>query len=293
MSIATEGSSAPGRPGEIESIDNRFLIHPASRALASALAATPVTPNQVSVLSVVASAGAAWCYLELAWPLNALAGIALQILWHILDGADGDLARRTGRASPIGELVDGVCDHLSMVLVYVALALLAQRTLGGWAWVLASTAGASHFLQANAYETGRKAYRHFVYGAPWMRQTGAGEGAAGAALGRFYLAVSAWMSPGEDMAGRAMQGADAKARELYRDTFAPLVKASGILSSNMRTLAAFAAVLVKWPAGFFVFELTVLNLALIVFGVARVRANAQLAAALAPTVTVQAAAEPN
>jgi phosphatidylglycerophosphate synthase len=307
MSIASDGapqgvpdgSAAPGRPAEIESASNRVVIHPLSRALASALARTPVTPNQVSVASVGVSGAAAWCYLTLAWPWNAIAGFALQILWHVLDGADGDLARRTGRASPVGELVDGVCDHLSQVLVYVALALMAQRSIGSWAWAwaLAVAAGAAHFIQANAYETGRKAYRHFVYGAAWMRQTGAGNSGAGAALARFYLAVSSWMSPGEEDAERAMQGADGHARVLYRDRFAPLVKASGLLSSNARTLAAFAAVLVKWPAGFFVFELTVLNLALAVFTVWRARANAQLVQALMAPEAVrpeaQAAAEPN
>ena len=297
MSIApdarAEDSPAPGRPAEIESAGNRLIIHPVSRALATALALTPVTPNQVSVSSVAVSGTGALIYLTVAWPWNALAGLACQYLWHVLDGADGDLARRTGRASAVGELVDGVCDHLSQVLVYVALALMAQRTSGGWAWVLASAAGAAHFVQANAYETGRKAYRHFVYGAAWMRQTGAGDGRVGAALAKIYLAVSGWMSPGEDRAERAMQGADGRARQRYREIFAPLVKASGLLNSNTRTLAAFVAVLMKWPAGFFVFELTVLNLALAVFALWRSRANVRLATDLAMERPVQAAAEPN
>ncbi|HEY1414973.1 MAG TPA: CDP-alcohol phosphatidyltransferase family protein [Caulobacteraceae bacterium] len=289
----SEGSAAPGRPAEIESISNRLIIHPASRALATVLTRTPVTPNQVSVSSVVASGAAAWIYLTVAWPWNAILGLAFQALWHVLDGADGDLARRTGRASPVGELVDGICDHLSQVLIYVALALMAERTIGGWAWVLAWSAGAAHFVQANAYETGRKAYRHFVYGAAWMRQTGAGEGHAGAVLAKIYLTVSHWMSPGEDQAERAMLAADARARQLYRETFAPVVKASGLLNSNTRTLAAFLAVLVRWPAGFFIFELTVLNLALAVFAIWRWRANARLAADLSAPAAAQAAAEPN
>jgi len=189
----------------------------------------------------------------------------------VLDGADGDLARRTGRASPIGELVDGVCDHVSQAILYVAFAIMAQRTLGGWAWALALGAGLSHFVQANAYESGRKTYRRWVYGAPWMRQA-----SAGGPLAALYLAVSRVTSPGEAAVEAAFGEPDVAARARYRTLFAPLVKASGLLGGNLRTLAAFLAVLAERPAWFFVFELTVLNLVLAWAVVARARRNARL-----------------
>jgi phosphatidylglycerophosphate synthase len=281
MSIASE-TPAPGRPREIEAASNLYLVHPLSRALATVLARTPVTPNQVSITSVVASGAAAAAYAGLAWPWNAFVGLGCQFVWHVLDGADGELARRTGRASPLGELIDGVCDHASQVLVYVALALMAQRTVGAWAWVAAVAAGASHFLQANAYETGRKAYRHFVYGAAWMRQTGAGAVGLGAALGGLYMATSALLSPGETVVEAAMARAPAEAGRLaYRDAFAPLVKASGVLGSNARTLATFLAVLAGRPLWFFLWELTALNLALAVLTLWRSRTSGRLARELA------------
>jgi phosphatidylglycerophosphate synthase len=272
---------APGRPQEIEAASNIYLVHPVSRALAGALAATPVTPNRVSVASVVASGAAAATYALLTWPWNAFVGLGFQYLWHVLDGADGDLARRTGRASPIGELVDGVCDHLSQGLIYVAFAIMAQRTIGPSAWAIGVAAAASHFLQANAYETGRKAYRHFIYNAPWMRQTGVGASGPGAILARFYLGVSDLLSPGEAATERAMDAAPGEtARETYRAAFAPIVKASGVLASNARTLAAFLAVLACRPLWFFLFELTALNAALVVLALWRGRANARLVARL-------------
>lgn len=290
MSIsAAEGGAdapAPGRPREIEAPSNLYLVHPASRALVDRLVNTSVTPNQVSVAGVLASGAAALCYVSLAWPLCAFAGLAFQFVWHVLDGADGDLARRTDRASPLGELVDGVCDHLSQALIYIAFALAAQRSLGGWAWVVGAAAAASHFLQANAYETGRKAYRRSVYGAPWMRQTGAGVRGIGAALSGLYLTVSNLLSPGESGAEQAMDQALARAggqsaRSIYRRLFAPLVKVSGVMDSNTRTLAAFLAILAGRPLWFFLFELTALNLALILMAVWRGGANRQLERRLA------------
>lgn len=290
MSIAVpetpvEGA-APGRPREIEAPSNRYLVHPASRRLTDLLERTAVTPNQVSIASVFVSGAAAACYVALAWPWGAFAGLAFQFAWHVLDGADGELARRTGRASPAGELMDGVCDHLSQALIYVAFAFAAQRAFGGWVWGVAVAAGASHFVQANAYETGRKAYRRFVYGAPWMRQTGAGAAGPGKALSDLYLAVSDLSSPGERRMEQAMEGAIAaghgdEVRRLYRERFAPLVKASGLMDSNTRTVAAFLAVLAAQPLWWFVFELTALNAALVGLAAARWRANRDLSRRLA------------
>jgi phosphatidylglycerophosphate synthase len=298
MSIPVSARAAPGRPREIEGVSNLLLIHPASRALVDVLVRTPVTPNLVSMMSVVAAGGAALAYVAAAWPLNALLGLAGQVVWHILDGADGDLARRTGRASPLGELIDGVCDHVSQALIYVAFAVVLAGSLGAWAWAVAAAAAASHFLQANAYESGRKTYRRWVYDAPWMRQTGSGTSGVGAALGRFYLAISAALSPGESaieavMTSRIAAGerSAGEARRLYRQAFAPLVKASGIMGANVRTTAAFLSILAGSPLWFFLFELTSLNLALVVLALMRRRTNLALAARLTPTN--YAAAAPN
>jgi phosphatidylglycerophosphate synthase len=295
MSIAA-GGAAPGRPREIEAPSNLWLIHPASRALVDLLERTAVTPNQVSLASVAAAGGAALAYGLVPWPWGAFAGLAGQLAWHVLDGADGDLARRTGRASPLGELVDGVCDHVSQGLIYLAFAVILQRGLGGWAWGLGLAAAASHFLQANAYESGRKTYRRWVYGAPWMRQTGAGAGGLAGALGGAYLAISRTLDPGEDRLEGAMQGplaagpeSAARARALYGEAFAPLVKASGVMGSNVRTFAAFASILAGSPLWFFLFELTALNLALAVVAAFRGRLNRSLAARL----EAQAATAPN
>jgi phosphatidylglycerophosphate synthase len=284
---------APGRPPEIEEPTNRLLVHPLSRALASALEATPVTPNQVSLASVIFAAAAGACYLTLATPWAALAGLVCQFVWHVLDGADGDLARRTGRASPIGELVDGVCDHLSQTIVYLALGVVLARQIGPWAWALASAAALSHFVQANAYETGRKTYRHWVYGAGWLRNTVgsvAQRGFIQGELSRFYLSLSDMTNPGEKGAESAMSAALAyspasasAARGLYGKLFAPLVRSSFWLSGNTRTVAVFVSMMAGSPVWFFLFETTVLNLALGRVMVLRQRRNMLLMHSLGAT----------
>jgi len=286
---------APGRPAEIEEPTNLYLVHPVSRALVTLLIRTPVTPNQVSVASVAMAGAAALCYAQLAWPLNAFAGLAFQFAWHVLDGADGDLARRTGRASTVGELVDGICDHASQGLIYLAFAIILSRAhwpvaLGSWAWAVAAAGALSHFIQANAFETGRKGYRRWVYGATWIRQdlTGAREaGPVQRLLGEVYLRLSRVTDPGggdleAKMSARTAAGAQQAqaARRLYRETYAPLVARSAALSGNSRTVAAFLCLLAGSPLWYFAFEVTALNAVLAALILARARRNARLATAL-------------
>src|SRR5207248_612760 len=126
--------------------------------------------------------------------VSVVGGFACQLAWHVLDGADGELARRTGKSSPSGEVVDGVCDYLSQASVYSALALMLSHTLGGWAWALAATSGAARAVQANSYESRRRIYQYWGYGGRWIRQTvSGGDGAPKGWLGFFaraYLSIS-------------------------------------------------------------------------------------------------------
>lgn len=280
-------TGSPGRPGEIEGFTNTLLIHPLARKLVDILARTPITPNQVSVASVFFAAAGAASFARLPWPISAFAGLILLMAWHVLDGADGDLARRTGRASPIGELVDGVCDHASQATVYVALGYMLTPTLGLWPAVgLALAAAASHFVQANGYETGRKTYRRWVYGAAWMRQTqGGGGNIFQTLLGGLYIGLSNLMAPGEAALEAALEPkiaaggqVAADTRAAYRQAHVFIVKRSALLSSNSRTIAAFLAVLAKHPAWFFIYEITVLNVVLAVVLALRASRNRALVA---------------
>jgi phosphatidylglycerophosphate synthase len=284
---------APGRPPEIEEWTNLRLVHPLSRRLVEALIPTGVSPNAVSMMGVVMAAVAGVAYFALPWPFAALVGFAFHLAWHVFDGADGQLARRTGRASPNGELVDGICDHLGQLCIYVAFAALLAPALGGWAFALALAAGLSRAVQANAYETLRRNYRRWVYGAGWIRQTlGATEAGADGpwkrgmvALGRAYLAVSSRISADDSGVEAAMTartaGADAAAaRALYQERMQPLVKRASALSANYRTLAALLSMLAGSPLWYLLWEIVGLNLVLAAVVAAEARANRRLAAAL-------------
>ncbi len=167
---STGGRARQRRVFELELWTNRTLVHPLSWLIARLLAPTGVTPNQVSAMGAASAAVAAACYAFLPWPYAALVGVVFHFGWHVFDGADGDLARLTGRSSPSGEVVDGVCDYLSHLFVYVALAWVLSSALGGWAWAMATATGVAHAVQANHYESARRTYQGWVYWTPWLRQ---------------------------------------------------------------------------------------------------------------------------
>ena len=119
MTGSADGRDAkrPKRPREMQDSLNFYLYHPLAWKLAKLLSRTPLTPNMVSVIGglLVVLAGVVYFNMDSTggtrahgWPWGALLGLVLHMSWHVVDGADGDLARLTGKSSPIGEMVDGV-----------------------------------------------------------------------------------------------------------------------------------------------------------------------------------------
>ena len=160
----------PARAREMQDALNHYIYHPLAWQLARALAPTPLTPNMVSVFGGLLVVAAGAVYFTTSGPLWAILGMALHLSWHVVDGADGDLARITGKTSPLGELIDGICDYVSHIVLYVLLAFVLTRAIGpGWAWFWTLSAGASHIVQANHVEVQRRFYQYWTYGVPWLQ----------------------------------------------------------------------------------------------------------------------------
>ena len=274
---AAAPSTATSRPPEVEEPLNRWIVHPLSRGLVQLLIPTGISPNAVSVLGVVMMATAAACYANLPWPWSALVGVTFQAAWHVFDGADGELARRTGRASPDGEIVDGICDHLSHLILYVVMGAILAERIGAWSWPIAAVAGASRAFHANAYETVRRNYRRWVYDVRWIRQN-VGQAAPPTTSGtwrnlaiplaRLYLKTSQVMSADDSAVEAVMLRLLATdkapaARALYRASQEPMVNRASWLSTNYETLAAALSILAGSPLWFLLNEITLLNIVMV------------------------------
>jgi phosphatidylglycerophosphate synthase len=157
---------AIGKPREIEGVLDIYLIRPPGALLTRWLARTPITPNTVSWLSVVAAFGAAVAYYHPTLS-GAAAGSLLLLVSSWLDSADGQLARATGRTSELGETLDGLCDSLSFGMIYVAAALSLTVHAGVspfLAFGIGIVAGFSHSFQSAMVDSERQLFLYFTRG---------------------------------------------------------------------------------------------------------------------------------
>jgi hypothetical protein len=267
------------RPAELEDGLNRFIYHPLSHRIALLLRHTPVTPNMVSVSSFVSIAAAAAAYTLLPFAESVAVGLGCHIMWHILDGADGDLARLTGRTSPLGEVIDGLCDYGGHVILYTALAFYA----GGWCWVVTPLAAASRILQANHIESVRRTYLWRAYGVPWIGQE-AGEIRRSGFLSTLtgaYVALGGVLNPRSDKADQRIAASGEAGQALARRIGRRALVWQEWLGPNRRTLILGLSMAVGTPLWFFLLEATLFNLILIASVRRQRRVNADLAEALA------------
>jgi hypothetical protein len=277
---AANGSMQRARPRELEDWLNLYLYHPLARRLAQALRPTGITPNMVSVAGMLLVWAASAAYVGLAWPAGAALGFILHLLWHVVDGADGHLARLRGSASATGELIDGLCDYGGHAVLYFALAAMLDGQIGGWAWPLATAAAASHAVQTNHAETQRRTYLWWGYGVPWLNQAQAsGDKVFGGMdwvsrtfgwMARDYLRVAAAMSPNAARVDAQIDEAAgdekrlALARRLARRAGRRSVLLQKSVGPNPRTLILGASMAFGSPLYFFLAELLLLNLLMIV-----------------------------
>ena len=97
-------------------------IHYVARGVARPLAKTSVTPNQVTTIRLATGLAAAGMLAigREPWP-DVAAGVF--VLAMVLDRADGELARMTGRTSSFGHAYDLIADALCNALIFVGLGI--------------------------------------------------------------------------------------------------------------------------------------------------------------------------
>ena len=96
-----------------DGIVSRYLNRRFSRPIARLVAKTPVTPNQVSVVSFLIALASMGLFLG---GYNLWAGLAAQFS-SIVDGVDGDVARLKDMATRFGGFFDAVLDRYSDVAI--------------------------------------------------------------------------------------------------------------------------------------------------------------------------------
>lgn len=260
------------RTYEIEDPTNLYFVHPLSARLVPFFAKLGIKPNTVSLTGMGCGILAGFAYHAYSASWGAFLGFVLMLGWHVMDGADGQLARLTKSYSELGKVLDGVCDYVTFTAVYVGLALAMSDRSGNWVWWVVALAGVAHAVQAAVYEMQRQDYNFIGLGRQSAALPKAGEKPKGLAgyLHHIYAQVQVWGAGGAEAFRLAffqrLEAHPNQADELraaYREKFAPLVRRWGILGSNYRTLGIFVAALIKLPILYFFFELFGFSLVLV------------------------------
>lgn len=285
------------RTAEIEDPSNRWLIHPLSHLLARGFARLGWHPNAVSLLGVPCGLAAAAGFYHYGDPVWVTGGFLALGAWHVLDGADGQLARLTGKSSELGKVIDGVADYLVNIAVYLALAwaLVPELGVAAWGWALA--AGLCHAFQGSLYEYYRYEYDYWGRAQAGRQVPEAGALRARVAATRgltrllhafhygYVWAQQAAAGSRRTLHQRLAQhlgaaGESERWRSRYRELNRPLVRRWAWLNANKRTLAVYLACLAGMPLYYFLWEVLVLNGVLVLCAWAQRRGDRRLLAEL-------------
>lgn len=115
---------------------NRFVARPLAAVVLVPLEHTRVTPNQVTLGTlVVFLASVLTIALVPTWG-GLLAGVGVLEFAYVLDCVDGQLARLRGTSTPIGAHLDFLMDELKAFLLVAAVGVRLWRADGQARWLL-------------------------------------------------------------------------------------------------------------------------------------------------------------
>ena len=109
---------------------NTYLARPIAAFVVALLAPTPITPNQLTLLSTLAAAVAAGLFVALPDANGALWAVLMVELSFVLDCTDGMLARHRNVSSVQGHLFDFFTDGIKALMLVGGIAARLWRTGG-------------------------------------------------------------------------------------------------------------------------------------------------------------------
>jgi CDP-diacylglycerol---serine O-phosphatidyltransferase len=293
VSTTAESSRAEyGRPASIEERSNRFFFHPLSGLVEKAAISFGVSANQVSLLGLASGWLAAVLYYQQPDQKFVIAGFLAMAAWHVFDGADGRIARATGKSSAFGRVIDGICDHLVFAAVYISITLhLINSGSPKTIWFLVVAAGVSHAVQAAGYEERRQRYQR--------RSKGINRHAANENLleinGKRSLFAGAydWIQKfvsgdpaplDQTLDKLRAHGTHANIIQSALNRTALVVRRWSLLNANNRTFMIALMVFFGQPVFYFAYEVVVLNAVLLALLIHERRIEATIVSDLAPTL---------
>lgn len=265
---------------ETENIIDRVFYRPIGFRIARLLTNTGITPNMITVISIFVGAAVGY-YFYLDHISYNVIGIALLILANILDCVDGQLARLTGIKSAIGRILDGIAGDIWFASIYVGFAYHLMGEFGtAWFFGLAVLSGLSHLVQANITDYYKTLHLFFISkekGAEFQSlkqikakhkemKPGLTKTCYVLYIGYTYLQVKATPNL-QKMLNRLSsvygENIPESVRAGFRAKSLALMPYIDLLTFNGRTVVMFLVVLTGHYWAYFLYEIIVLNVVLV------------------------------
>ena len=241
-----------------------------------------VSPNAVTIASIVIGVAAGICYYPTDLAINIL-GMLLLVWANSYDSADGQLARMTGKKTPLGRILDGAAGDIWFITIYAAICLRLTPQWGIWIWVLAAITGIFHSKQAAMADYYRNVHLLFLKGksgselsySPHLKEHYREMSWRREFIYKLFETFYINYTVGQEQLTPQFQRLMNKIRTQYagqapesfrvafREKSLPLMKYTNMLSFNTRVIALFISLLIDLPWVYFLFEMTVLNAMLV------------------------------
>lgn len=266
---------------ETENVVDRAFYRPIGFRIARLLRGTGITPNMVTVISIFVGAAVGFMFYHDNLIYN-ICGILLLVSANILDCVDGQLARLTGIKSAIGRILDGFAGDIWFASIYIGFALRLSHDYGThWFFALAVLSGLSHLVQANITDYYKTLHLYFISkdkGAEFQsleqvraqhKEMKPGINKAFYFLYRGYTLLQVKATP---CLQRMLQSLHAKygddipenVRVAFRKQSRQLMRYIDLLTFNGRTIVMFVVVLIGEVWIYFLYEIIVLNIVLLI-----------------------------
>ena len=265
------------KSAEVEELSDVYFFRPLGWLVARAGQAIGLSPIGVTLIgTVIGVAGGALLYDEKL----GLLGFALLIGHGIIDSADGQLARLTGRTSELGHILDGLSGYATHAAIYLGIAAGLMHRGAGWStviWML--LAGFATTIQAGMYEYHRRAYVEVVTSARVPSREAANVPSLFGRLFGFYSSaqrrlIGPHVEVEAVLARRSRDNlVSDEGRRRYRECFQSAVRGWNLLGDNTRFYAIGVFALLHRLDLFFLFVLGPMNLALIILWLRQRRAD--------------------
>lgn len=148
---------------EVEEFFDLFFYRPLAFLLVKAIYDTNITPNQLTVISMVFGVIGGFFYTIGNYQSFIIAAVLI-LIYNVVDCSDGQLARLKKNGTAVGRILDGIADYVVSAAAYLGIGFgFANHSSNPllW-WIITAAAGFSNALQSGLLDFYRNRYLDYV-----------------------------------------------------------------------------------------------------------------------------------